>query len=309
MEFDGQVIAAFGRHLQVRDAHGRVHAARPFGRKLQVICGDIVRCAPDPAHGEIHVTEVYSRRSCLYRTNQRGGAEPVCANLTLLLVALAPVPDPDLFLVDRYLSAAASTSLNALLVVNKCELGYPAQLAAELEVFKRLGYPTLECSVKGDIGLARLQAACVGACAALVGQSGVGKSSLAGRLVPHEEVVTGELASTQEGRHTTTAARLYDLPGGGQLIDSPGVRDFAPALTQLEPRSLGFVEIARLAEGCRFGDCRHAREPGCAVQAALAAGELHARRLESYHRLLRLTDTLRAARGPSQKPRERGRPR
>ena len=83
------MVGAFGRHLQVRDLEGRVHAARPFGRKLSVICGDRVRCAPDAAHGDTHVTEVYPRRTCLYRANQRGGAEPVCANLTLLLVAIA----------------------------------------------------------------------------------------------------------------------------------------------------------------------------------------------------------------------------
>jgi ribosome biogenesis GTPase len=105
------------------------------------------------------------------------------------------------------------------------------------------------------------------------------------------------LVREEEGRHTTTAARLFDLPGERALIDSPGVRDFAPALESLEPRSLGFVEVERLASGCRFLDCRHMREPGCAVRAAAEAGTLHARRYESYRRLRRLREDLSAARG------------
>ncbi len=129
----------------------------------------------------------------------------------------------------------------------------------------------------------------------LVGQPGAG--SLVARLVPDADVLTGELARDEEGRHTTTSSRLYDLPAGGALIDSPGVRDFAPAITALEPGSLGFVEVDRLSTGCRFQDCRHLREPGCAVRDAVEAGSLDARRYESYRRLRRVFDDLSAARG------------
>src|ERR1700742_5289168 len=97
-----------------------------------------------------------------------------------------------------------------------------------------------------------------------------------------------ELVREEEGRHTTTASRLFDLPAGGSLIDSPGVRDFAPAIDRLDPGHLGFMGVARLAPECRFADCRHMREPGCAVIAAMANGSLHARRYESYRRLRRL---------------------
>ena len=113
------------------------------------------------------------------------------------------------------------------------------------------------------------------------------------------EVVIGELMREEEGRHTTTASRMFTLPGGGWLIDSPGVRDFAPAVDHLEPRTLGFPEVAQLAPGCRFADCRHMREPSCAVRAALEAGTLHPRRYESYRRLRRLQEDLIAARGPA----------
>jgi ribosome biogenesis GTPase len=114
-------------------------------------------------------------------------------------------------------------------------------------------------------------------------------------------VEVGELVRQEEGRHTTTASRLFDLPLGGHLIDSPGVRDFAPAVDRLDGRSLGFVEVERLAPSCRFNDCRHMREPGCAVQDAVENGGMSSRRYESYRRLRRLYEDLTAARGPERR--------
>jgi ribosome biogenesis GTPase len=297
--FEAQVIAAYGRHLLLRDVDGREIKARPFGRRLSVVCGDEVRCENDPKHDEVHVVEVLKRRTALYRSNVRAGSEPIVANLSVLLIVLAPRPEPDLFVVDRYVSAAASASINALLIVNKAELGLPDDLRAELDAYARAGYEWIECSVKSGLGIDRLLQSCAGETAALVGQSGVGKSSLVGKLVPNAEVETGELMrGDEEGRHTTTASRMFDLPGGGHLIDSPGVRDFAPALDCLEPTTLGFIEVARLAPQCRFDDCKHMREPGCAVSTAASRGELHARRYESYRRMRRLWDELTDARGP-----------
>jgi ribosome biogenesis GTPase len=286
--------------MTVRDAQGRELRARPFGRSVTVVCGDEVRCRVDPRHEELHVVEVLPRRRALYRTSLRGRSEPVVANLEQLLVVLAPVPVPDLFVVDRYLAAAASADIAATLVVNKDELGPDAALAAELAAYAAAGYGAVRCSAHSGAGLELLLGAVPsGAVAALVGQSGVGKSSLIARLLPQQRLAVGDLARDQGGRHTTTAARLFDLPEGRALIDSPGVRDFAPAIEHLEPRTLGFVEVARLAAHCRFLDCRHMREPGCAVQAAAAAGTLPPRRYESYRRLRRLHEKLSAARGPS----------
>jgi ribosome biogenesis GTPase len=295
MSFTARIIAAYGRHLVVRDAQGHERAARPFGRKLQVVCGDQVTC--ELAHDEAHVIEVLARDSCLYRTNLRAAEEPVVANLTLMLVTLAPLPVPDLFVIDRYLAAAASAGIRATLVLNKCELDWPPELAAELAAYSRVGYTHLPVSVKTAAGMASLRAACAGDIAAFVGQSGVGKSSLISRLVPAADIRTGELVlRTQEGTHTTTASHLYDLEGGGHLIDSPGVRDFAPALSRLEPTSLGFLEVAQRAPHCRFDDCRHLKEPACAVRAASESGDISARRYESYRRLRRLFETLGARR-------------
>jgi len=300
--FAARVVATFGRHMTVRDAAGRRLQARPFGRSLTVVCGDEVLCRPDPLHDELHVVELLPRRSALYRANARGRPEPVVANLTRLLVVLAPVPVPDLFVVDRYLAAAESAHVGATLVVNKQELGVDDALAAELAAYGAAGYGALRCSAHTGGGTAELLAALPeAAVAALVGQSGVGKSSLIARLLPEERLAIGELVRAEEGRHTTTAARLFDLPGRRALIDSPGVRDFAPAVGSLDPRSLGFVEVERLSPECRFLDCRHMREPGCAVRAAAEAGTFHPRRYESYRRLCRLHEHLSAARGPERR--------
>ena len=298
--FEARVTATFGRHLLVRDSSGQVLRARPFGRALSVVCGDNVHCRID-SHQEVHVLEVMPRRSALYRSNLRGQTEAVVANLTRLLVVLAPVPVPDLFVVDRYLAAAASGGIAGTLVVNKTELGTDGALRAQLEVFEQAGYQWIDCSVRGKVGMDALLEACAGETTALVGQSGVGKSSIVKWLVPDAEVETGALVREEEGRHTTTSSRMFDLPRGGHLIDSPGVRDFAPAVDRLDERSLGFVEVERLAPGCRFADCRHMREPACAVRTAVERGGMDERRYESYRRLRRLYEELTAARGPERR--------
>jgi len=295
--FEATVIAAFGRHVLVRDTAGAVHKARPFGRSVALVCGDLVRCEADARHRETHVVETLPRRSALYRSSRRGSSEAICANLSLLLVVCAPRPQADLFVVDRYLAAAASAGIGALIVLNKSDLAVEPELRSDLEGYARLGLSTLECSVRESRGLDALIDACSGETAVLVGQSGVGKSSLVRQIVPGAEAETGELDRDAEGRHTTTASRLYDLPGGGHLIDSPGVRDFAPAVDRLEPRSLGFVEVDQRAGGCRFLDCRHLREPACAVLAAVEREEIAPRRYESYKRLRRVYDELTANRG------------
>ncbi|MBW4050603.1 MAG: ribosome small subunit-dependent GTPase A [Proteobacteria bacterium] len=290
--FDARVIAAFGRHLLVQEASGLLLRARPFGREVGAVCGDDVRCRRDARHGEVHVLEVLPRRTALYRSNARGRSEPVLANLTRLLVVIAPVPPPDPFVADRYLAAAESAGIAATLVLNKAELGIDAALRTQLDAYTAAGYDCIAVSADTGTGIDALLAACAGQVAALVGQSGVGKSSLVRRLAPEAEVEIGGLMREEEGRHTTTASRLYELPGGGRLIDSPGVRDFAPAVDHLDPRHLGFVEVARLAPGCRFLDCRHMREPGCAIRQAVDSGTMDPRRYESYRRLRRLSEEL-----------------
>lgn len=305
--FDAEVIAAYGRQVLVRDAAGSVVEARPQGRKLDIACGDRVTCRRDPHHDEVHVTAIQPRRTAIWRSNLRGRAEIVVANISHLVAVIAPRPAPDYFIVDRYFAAAASSGIASVLVANKVDLGYDEAQRGELAIYEAVGATTLSCSAATGEGLDALRATLASATAVLVGQSGVGKSSLVNALVPQAAIATAELVrQTGEGRHTTTAARLYDMPSGGRLIDSPGVRDFSPAIDLLEPSTLGYTDIAWLAPDCRFLDCLHMREPDCAVVAAVASGKLHPRRYESYRRMRRLYERLTAARGPGWRPRQPG---
>ena len=294
--FQAEVIAAFGRHLLVRDTAGTELRARPSGRKLSIVCGDRVRCERE--RSEVLIVEVLPRRSLLARANLRGESEPIVANVTQLVVVIAPLPAPDYFILDRYLCAATAAGIAGAIAVNKSDLEGGASDRDELAALAHAGYAHCGCSAKSGKGVDELRRALGGQVSVLVARSGVGQSSLVGALLPHAVVQTGELMREEEGRHTTTASRAYELESGGTLIDSPGVRDFAPAIDQLDARTLGFPEMARLAPQCRFQDCLHMQEPDCAVIAASESGALLPRRYESYRRLRRRYADLVEARGP-----------
>jgi ribosome biogenesis GTPase len=293
---EAEVLATFGRGVLLRFADGLPRKARPFGRRLAIVCGDRVQCE-EQATGEWLVRDVLPRRSALWRSNSRGDGELIAANLDRLCVVLAPNPAPDFFMVDRYLCAARSGGLDAMLIVNKSDLEMSDEMKSELAIYGALGYPVLQVGAQSGTGLVALVSALAEGTAALVGQSGVGKSSLIRMLCAEaEDALTGSLIRDEEGRHTTTTSRRYDLRGGGGLIDSPGVRDFAPAIDHLEPQSLGYIEVATAAPLCRFHDCRHMEEPKCAVRASVESGVMTTRRYESYRRLRRLSEKLRASR-------------
>ncbi|MEO8063149.1 MAG: ribosome small subunit-dependent GTPase A [Pseudomonadota bacterium] len=302
-EFDAEVIAAYGRHLLVRGADGRDQRARPAGRKLSIVCGDRVRCAADPKHDEVMIVEVLPRRTLLARASLRGDSEPIVANISQLVVVVAPLPEPDWFIVDRYLCAATAAGIAGAIAVNKSDLPSNKVDDDELAALTAAGYAHVACSAKQGSGLDALKALLAQGVSVLVGQSGVGKSSMVNALLPAVDIETGGLMREEEGRHTTTASRSYPLASGGTLIDSPGVRDFAPAIEQLDSQTLGFPEVDQRANHCRFKDCRHMQEPGCAVSGAVEAGEMSARRYESYRRLRRRYEELIEARGPAQRSR------
>lgn len=297
---DGRVVASHGRDAVVVDDAGRTVPCRLEGRRLAVVCGDRVRWVRARGEGAAgRITEVRPRATVLARLTLRGETEPVAANLTQLVVVLAPVPAADFGLCDRYLAAAEWAGLKACIVANKSDLADPSgTLAATLDEYARIGYPVVQASKRAADGVAELTARLAGETSVLVGQSGVGKSSLINRLVPGVEARVEEVSrATELGRHTTSTSSLYGLPTGGELIDSPGVRDFSPPLPAPRDLAGGFREMAALAPGCRFQDCRHRREPGCAVAAAVSDARIPARRLASYRRLLDLAEEM-AQRAP-----------
>ncbi len=295
-EHAGRIVAAHGRRVLVEDEAARRFNCRLFGRRLRVVCGDRVRWVAAGAEGaEGLITAVEPRRSELARINAAGTSEVIVANLEQLVAVLAPVPAPDFELCDRYLAAAEWAGLGAAVVLNKCDLPAADDVAfmAELDTYRGLGYPVVRTTKRREGGSRPLAELLRDRTSVLVGQSGAGKSSLINLLVPGVEAAVQEISrATEEGRHTTTASSLYRLPGGGGLMDSPGVRDFAPPLPSPRDVATGFREIARESQGCRFPDCRHVSEPGCAVAAAVAAGRVSQRRLASYRQLLKLAGSM-----------------
>ncbi len=296
----GRVVASHGRDASIANDSGRRIHCRLQGRHLAVVCGDRVRWTP--AHTEAGaglIVAVLPRRNLLARIDSHGAAEPVAANLTQLVAVVASMPAADFGLCDRYLAAAEWTGLAACIVANKCDLDDASgTLAPALEVYSRIGYTVLRASKRLADGVDKLRERLAGETSVLVGQSGVGKSSLTNRLIPGVGAAVDEVSRASEsGRHTTSTASLYALPTGGELIDSPGVRDFSPPLPAPRQIAGGYREIDAAAANCRFRDCLHRSEPGCAVAEASSAGRVSTRRLDSYRRLLALAEEL-AARAP-----------
>jgi ribosome biogenesis GTPase len=295
----GRVVASHGRDALVEDESGNRIRCRLHGRRLAVVCGDRVQWSRAETESGGLITGVLPRTTELLRLNLRGEREAVAANLSQLVTVLAPVPAPDFGLCDRYLAAAEWAGLKSCVVANKCDLpDADGRIAMVLADYARIGYAAVHASRQDSASTNALAGRLAGECSVLVGQSGVGKSSLTNRLVPGVEAAVDEVSrATESGRHTTSTATLHRLPNGGELIDSPGVRDFAPPLP--DPRAIagGFREIAAQAGDCRFRDCLHRREPGCAVAAAAARGAIAPRRLASYRQLLGLAEEF-ARRAP-----------
>jgi ribosome biogenesis GTPase len=285
----GTVLASYGRGVLVQSEGTTLHCSLS-GRKQRIVCGDRVSWAFPPSADGPAVQSVEPRRNLIERIDARGRAEPVAANIDRLAIVVAAEPAPDWFLVDRYWAAAVLKDLDGLLIVNKQDLGTPA-IQPELETYRGLRLNCLEVSAQSGTGMAALAHSLEDGVTLLVGQSGVGKSSLVNALVPDAAAQTAELTRDIEGRHTTTTARWYAM-GKAAVIDAPGVRDFAPPASLVRAAERGFIEIHRLSADCRFKDCRHMEEPGCAVRIAVASREIAPRRYESYRRLFRLYEKL-----------------
>jgi ribosome biogenesis GTPase len=289
------VLVSYGSHGVVAPT-GEAPVPCLFRRRVgRPFCGDRVRIAPTD-DGWV-VEEIEARRNAFKRADSRGRAQIIAANLDRVIITLAVQPLPSRDLLDRYLVAVHSLDLEPVIVLNKAELLPPGQPPPEpldrLPHYETLGYPVVTTSCKGEPGVAALEPEVRDVTSILVGQSGVGKSSLIGRLVPDREIQTGALSRvTGKGTHTTTTTILYDLPGGGHLVDSPGVWEYG--LWEVEPETIatGFREFLPWLGACRFNDCRHDSEPGCAIKQAVSDGEIETWRHESYLRLLAQNETL-----------------
>lgn len=286
------VVATYSRRMQLRLPDGRRVDARIKGKRIKPVCGDRVEAGPIPGEADWLITALCDRRNELTRPNLRGQVEVLAANIDRLLVMAAPTPEPDWSIVDRYLCAAELIDASAAVIFNKTDLPAVESVDDALDDYAKIGYRAVRCSAKTGLNLDAVAALLRDGVSIIVGQSGVGKSSLINRLLQDDRQRVAAVSDRSgEGRHTTVNSAMLPLPGGGAVIDSPGVRDYAPALRP-EEVVVGYREIAATGRDCRFANCRHLREPGCAVKAAVENGAISKRRYDSYRHLLALTDKL-----------------
>jgi len=280
----GRVVAAHGRQYVVELDDGTLLPCFPRGKKSEVACGDrvdIQRTSDD--QGVIEA--IQPRTSLLYRSNEVR-QKLIAVNVDQVVIVVATEPGFSDELVTRALLAVESEEIEPLIVLNKCDLADKLPAArAQLAVFASLGYRIVELSARDHAE--DLRPELHGYTSVLVGQSGMGKSTLVNALLPEARAATREIsAALDSGKHTTTHATLYHLDAYSELIDSPGLQEFGLGHLDRQEIEYAFREFRPYLGKCRFRDCHHNREPDCALIAAVDAGNIDKRRFAIYHRIM-----------------------
>ena len=305
---DGVVISRFGKSADVEDNARHIYRCSIRRTLPSLVTGDKVvwRESLEPNTNGI-IEAVHTRHSELVRPDFYDGVKPVAANVDQIVIISAVLPELSLNIIDRYLVACEVTNIEPIIVLNKIDLlsdEQRAEVEKQLAIYTNIGYQVLYVSCQNHQGIAALQAVLQDKISILVGQSGVGKSSIINLLLPHQlqSAVTGNISELSGlGQHTTTSTRLYHLPNGGDIIDSPGIREFG--LWHLEPEQVisGFKEFDDYLGGCQFRDCNHLDTPGCLLQQAVRDGKIAPSRLDNYHRILQTMKEVKARTNKSYK--------
>lgn len=285
--FAARVIATYGRTSLLEDERGATWSAVRRGRRGDLVVGDQVKAIPVAA-GQAAVESIEPRHSLLFRADAFRIKE-LAANVDRILLVFASRPTFNLWFLWKALVAAKAAGIEAIAVRNKTDLDDGASTAqAALDQIASLGWGTLSLSARAqpEYALAALQKVTLGVHTLMVGQSGMGKSTLLNLLVPEARARTREHSSHLDlGRQTTTAARWFTLQGGGAIVDTPGFQEFGLAHLSKQQLIAGFPEFEAHLGGCRFLDCRHRAEPDCAIRAAVASGAVTTARYDFYRAL------------------------
>lgn len=281
---EGQVVAAFGRQFLVELADRSTLPCVTRGKKGGVACGDLVTVESTSASQGI-ITQVAPRKTLLYRSDAFR-EKVIAANVTQIVVVLAAEPAFYEELLNRCLIAAEAADIKALIVLNKCDLESASQQALrQLAQYAELGYSLLPLSAHTDI--APLRPHLHGHTSVLVGQSGMGKSSIVNALLPDIQARTREISQAlNSGKHTTTHAQLYHLDAQSHIIDSPGLQEFGLHHLSRDEITHAFVEFRPYIGDCRFANCKHLVEPDCAIRNAVEQGKISRKRMDCYRSMV-----------------------
>ncbi len=280
----GLVVAAYGKRYEVEICDVELNNKQRIscvtrGKKTDLACGDIVTIKlTDKAEGVVESSQ--PRKSLLYRSNVIK-SKILASNVTQIIIVLATQPSFYEALLNRCLVAAEAAQIKPLIVLNKCDLGDADDAKNKLKLYQNLGYQVLHLSAKQDI--AALRPYLAQHQSVLVGQSGMGKSTIINALLPDQNVRTQMMSEALDsGKHTTTAAHLYHLDDSSSLIDSPGLQEFGLNHLSQQDLELAFIEFRPYLGNCRFNNCKHSHEPDCAVINAVSIGKISANRLAIY---------------------------
>ncbi len=281
----GLVISHLGKGLAVESTNKTVLCQTR--RQLEKIAvGDQVLFTP-VGDNQGRIEKILPRKTILARPDRNGKIRPVAANIDKVFVVFAVEPPCDFLLIDQYLAICENKTIDAELIFNKIDLPRHVKIEEELLIYQSLAYPIHRVCAKTGEGIPELQQALNHHTSILTGQSGVGKSSLTNALIPDKQLKINSISeTTKHGRHTTTAATLYHLPDGGDLIDSPGVAIFGLAELNEAQLAFGFREFQAFLGQCRFHNCRHIHDKGCAVREAAEKGQISIKRYQRFLKLL-----------------------
>lgn len=291
-ETHGIILSHFGTQVEVEGTQepyiGIATRCNLRANLGQLVTGDKVIWRPKQNEGGIVVAST-PRITSLSRPDMHGRLKPVAANIDHIVIVIAVEPEAHANLIDRYLVASETVGIPPVILLNKSDLineTNKADLDELMSTYEALGYPIIRTSISNQAGMEALYEFMQNKTSVFVGQSGVGKSSLISTLLPGVDITVGELSQKRKkGVHTTTAARLFHMPKGGDLIDSPGIREFGLWHISEDELLSGFIEFRPHIGYCRFRDCAHEKEPGCAILEALEKGEISQRRFNSYIRI------------------------
>ena len=285
---EGLVIAHLGQGIAV-EYDQKIILCQTLRRLDTIAVGDKVLWSLSSSD-QGRIEEILPRRSLLERPSRNGKTRPVAANIDTVFIVFAVEPNCDFLLIDQYLAVCENRNIDVALVLNKTDLPQTAIIEKELLDYKKLGYPLYRVSALGSSNIDELKNVLKGQVSMLAGQSGVGKSSLTNAIIPDKDIKTNTVsATTKHGRHTTTATTLYHLTDGGYLIDSPGVAIFGLAGLSEHQLAYGYREFQTHIDNCQFNDCRHLKDKGCAVAAAVDNGDISKTR---YDRFLKLREKM-----------------